>query len=40
MQKRLGYSNIPAIITCFLSVQKYYLRKQIIANLASKVIIV
>ena len=37
LQKCLGNSNIPAIIACFLNVQKCYLRKQVIANLASKV---
>ena len=39
-QKCLGNSNIPAIIACFLNVQKYYLRKQVIANLASNELIV
>tara|TARA_B100000963_G_scaffold228042_1_gene198898 strand:- start:52 stop:222 length:171 start_codon:yes stop_codon:yes gene_type:complete len=39
-QKCLGNSNIPAIIACFFNVQKYYLRKQVIANLASNELIV
>ena len=40
MHKCMGFSNIRAIITCFLSVQKYYLRKQVIVNLNSKLLIV
>lgn len=40
MHKCVGFSNIRAIITCFLRVQKYYLRKQVTANLTSKLLIV
>ena len=40
MHKCMAFSNIRAIITCFLSVQRYYLRKQVTANVTSKLLIV
>ena len=40
MHKCMGFSNVRAIITCFLSVREYYLRKQILVNLKSKLLIV